>query len=112
MTLPVLECPASRRGHLALVRETANAFPTPHDRCPYCGCSMADGGAPLPGEGRDLAKPRACASCWRRFHEIARETELQAGIDAGVLCDHGIALEDPCSACDDLIASFAEEVVD
>jgi hypothetical protein len=77
--------------------------------CAHCGKPMADGGAPLPGEGR-LSIDRACASCWAWFYRLA-----QADDTAEPHCHHDVPLSEPCQGCEDQIEALSEdleEVVD
>lgn len=89
-----------------------------HDRfqvyelCAHCHRPMADGGAPLPGEGKTVLRngervliTRACASCWTVLLEIANAPE-EEDEDR---CDHGVRYDETCEECDEELADPADE---
>lgn len=81
--------------------------------CATCKKPMADGGSPLPGEGKTFVQGfgflllPSCASCWRDFLDF-----IAAGDDPDDICHHGIALSEPCEYCDEEIEAEDEEVID
>lgn len=80
------------------------------ETCTYCHRLMADGGAPLPGEGRGV-NDRACATCHDRFRRglplITKPTRLQPE----PVCDHGVSLFEPCTPCDLAIEGQDDEEI-
>lgn len=93
----------------------ANAFAAPlaPGLCATCRKPMADGGSPLPGEGKQFIEGfgflllPSCASCWRDFLAFS---EVDDGPND--VCHHGIAFSEPCDRCDDEIEAGMPEIID